>query len=332
MRAATVLPPPPPPPEEEPDSEPEEPSGVEGAAFQSRLPHDRMTSQEAACFPDIISGPQQTQKVFLYIRNRTVPKEKDEMVEQEFNRLLEATSYLSHQLDFNFLNNKPVSLGQALEVVIQLQEKHVKDEQIEHWKKIVKTQEELRDLLNKDDDFEFTGSHLTVRNGYSCVPVALAEGLDIKLNTAVRQVRYTASGCEVIAVNTRSTTQTFIYKCDAVLCTLPLGVLKQQPSAVQFVPPLPEWKTSAIQRMGFGNLNKPFSILHHSQTSQSPFFSTHRTLEQSGAAAGWMKQLVEFYCTAESLPHTGPRPEGTPEPLEPQDGTSRVTGCTDFHI
>uniref|UniRef100_A0A3P9NB14 Lysine-specific histone demethylase n=1 Tax=Poecilia reticulata TaxID=8081 RepID=A0A3P9NB14_POERE len=451
-----VIPPPAPPPEEENDSEPEEPSasssGLEGAAFQSRLPHDRMTSQEAACFPDIISGPQQTQKVFLYIRNRTiqlwldnpkiqltfeatvqqleapynsdtvlvhrvhsylerhglinfgiykrvkplprgnpmavvskqvnmelakikqkcplyeangqaVPKEKDEMVEQEFNRLLEATSYLSHQLDFNFLNNKPVSLGQALEVVIQLQEKHVKDEQIEHWKKIVKTQEELRDLLNKmvstkervkelhqqykeasevkpprditaeflvkskhrdltalckeydelaelqvkleeklqeleanppsdvylssrdrqildwhfanlefanatplstlslkhwdqDDDFEFTGSHLTVRNGYSCVPVALAEGLDIKLNTAVRQVRYTASGCEVIAVNTRSTTQTFIYKCDAVLCTLPLGVLKQQPPAVQFVPPLPEWKTSAIQRMGFGNLNK----------------------------------------------------------------------------
>ena len=31
---------------------------------------------------------------------------------------------------------------------------------------------------------------LTVRNGYSCVPMALSEGLDIKLNTAVRQIRY----------------------------------------------------------------------------------------------------------------------------------------------
>jgi hypothetical protein len=29
-----------------------------------------------------------------------------------------------------------------------------------------------------------------VRNGYSCVPVALSEALDIKLNTAVRQIRY----------------------------------------------------------------------------------------------------------------------------------------------
>lgn len=34
-------------------------------------------------------------------------------------------------------------------VSLRLQEKHVKDEQIEHWKKIVKTQEELKELLNK---------------------------------------------------------------------------------------------------------------------------------------------------------------------------------------
>lgn len=35
---------------------------------------------------------------------------------------------------------------------------------------------------------------MTVRNGYSCLPKALAEGLDIRLNTAVRHVRYNRTG------------------------------------------------------------------------------------------------------------------------------------------
>lgn len=53
------------------------------------------------------------------------------------------------------------------------------------------------------------------------------------------------------------------FSADVVLCTLPLGVLKlssapssAQLNTVQFSPPLPDWKTSAIQRLGFGNLNK----------------------------------------------------------------------------
>lgn len=54
-----------------------------------------------------------------------------------------------------------------------------------------------------------------------------------------------------------------LFSADVVLCTLPLGVLKLsaaphsgQLNTVQFSPPLPDWKTSAIQRLGFGNLNK----------------------------------------------------------------------------
>ena len=47
------------------------------------------------------------------------------MVEREFNRLLEATSYLSHTLDFNYCSGKPVSLGQSMEWVIKLQVEHM---------------------------------------------------------------------------------------------------------------------------------------------------------------------------------------------------------------
>ena len=54
------------------------------------------------------------QKCPLYESNgSTVLKEKDEMVEREFNRLLESTSYLSNCLDFNSLNGRAVSLGQV---------------------------------------------------------------------------------------------------------------------------------------------------------------------------------------------------------------------------
>ena len=313
-----------------------------------------------------------SQKCPLYESNgSTVPKDKDDMVEREFNRLLEATSYLSHQLDFNYCNGKPVSLGQSLEWIIKLQDKYVKEKQIDHLKEIIALQDALktnqnriltvkdqieelnkqykefeerngtrdvtqefafrtkaRDLRNackefekleeeekvltrklqemdahppsdvylssrdrqiidwhfanlefanatpltnlslkhwdQDDGFAFTGSHLTVRNGYSCVPVALSESLDIKLNTAVRQVRYSQSGCEVTTSNARNHTNPVTYKADAVLCTLPLGVMKQAiaqnsttlPNTVSFNPPLPDWKVESIKRLGFGNLNK----------------------------------------------------------------------------
>jgi len=331
------------------------------------------------------------QKCPLYESNgNTVLKDKDEMVEREFNRLLEATGYLSHTLDLNHINGRPISLGQALEWVILLQEKNVKEKQLQHWKAIYelleklkknqirilelnekieelhKEQKELSDLKGRDitqefalrsntrdlriaykefdqlieqqkeiedkmqeiesappsdvylssrdrqildwhfanlefanatplvnlslkhwdqdDDFEFTGSHLTVGNGYSCVPMAMCDDLPpncVQTSRALRQIKITPNHVEVLAydpkrvfVSANSTvsnpaTSLFSYCADAVLCTLPLGVLKQSiiassnanfspssPNVVQFIPPLPEWKIQAIQRLGFGNLNK----------------------------------------------------------------------------
>ena len=69
------------------------------------------------------------------------------------------------------------------------------------------------------------------------------------------------SGVEVITSSAKNNSNQQTFKGDAVLCTLPLGVLKECVrgtglNSVQFIPPLPEWKSAAIQRMGFGNLNK----------------------------------------------------------------------------
>jgi monoamine oxidase len=48
-------------------------------------------------------------------------------------------------------------------------------------------------------------------------------------------------------------------ECDAVVCTLPLGVLKVpegKPGHVKFIPPLPDAKKAAIDQLGCGLLNK----------------------------------------------------------------------------
>lgn len=47
-----------------------------------------------------------------------------------------------------------------------------------------------------------------VRNGFSCLPVALSEGLDIRLNQAVRQVNYSGEKIEVSVFNPRNINQT----------------------------------------------------------------------------------------------------------------------------
>jgi lysine-specific histone demethylase 1 len=85
-------------------------------------------------------------------------------------------------------------------------------------------------------------------------------------------------GVEVTVCNAKNNTNSQILKGDAVLCTLPLGVLKEclrgnSLNSVQFQPALPEWKSAALQRMGFGNLNK---------VSLKKFCDTHSSAHVTG--------------------------------------------------
>lgn len=74
---------------------------------------------------------------------KPVAKEKDDVIEREFNRLLESASYLSHRLDFNYAGNCPVSLGDALEWIISMQEMQVMNKRAAHMQEIIAAQTKI---------------------------------------------------------------------------------------------------------------------------------------------------------------------------------------------
>lgn len=58
-----------------------------------------------------------------------------------------------------------------------------------------------------------------------------------------------------MTVTTRSSTGAMqTYESDLLLCTVSLGVLKS--NAIAWEPPLPKWKQDAVEKLGFGLLNK----------------------------------------------------------------------------
>ena len=62
--------------------------------------------------------------LLLSFPGEMVQRERDKTVELEFNRLLDSVSHLSHHLQVDQLGGEPLSLGQALELVIQYVKPH----------------------------------------------------------------------------------------------------------------------------------------------------------------------------------------------------------------
>ena len=70
---------------------------------------------------------------------------------------------------------------------------------------------------------------------------------------------FTPIGVEIHAKSTQTGCSS-IFRADAVIVSVPLGVLKA--NTISFHPPLPEWKTQAISNLGFGLLNKVSHVTH----------------------------------------------------------------------
>ncbi|KAL7935052.1 flavin-amine oxidoreductase domain-containing protein [Trichoderma chlorosporum] len=110
-------------------------------------------------------------------------------------------------------------------------------------------------LWDIDAGNEWEGHHTMVVGGYQSVARGLLQcpsPLDIMTKFPVRKITYNGEGFSGPAsIESEDGT---VVEVDAVVCTIPLGVLKQ--GNVNFEPPLPSDKADAVGRLGFGILNK----------------------------------------------------------------------------
>ncbi|WP_374338870.1 flavin monoamine oxidase family protein [Leeia sp.] len=97
------------------------------------------------------------------------------------------------------------------------------------------------------DSEGFDGDDVLFPQGYSQLTDWLARGLTVRLGTVVQSVEQDEREVRVQTSQGR-------WVADHVIVTLPLGVL--QSGQVQFSPPLPQAKQTAIRSLGMGVLNK----------------------------------------------------------------------------
>lgn len=123
---------------------------------------------------------------------------------------------------------------------------------------------------DQDMGNEFYGPHSQVVGGYQRVPYGLWQHptkLDVRTNKIVSRITYDAAENHKTVVQCEDGDS---IAADIVVYTGSLGTLKHR--SVQFSPPLPEWKLGAIDRLGFGVMNKV--IL----TFEQPFWDTERDM------------------------------------------------------
>ena len=111
---------------------------------------------------------------------------------------------------------------------------------------------------DQDTGNEFEGAHSEVIGGYTQVPRGLfnlPSKLDVRFDRVVDSIHYNEDPSIPSEYTTKVVcTDGEVIEADEVVVTAPLGVLKDD--VIDFDPPLPGWKRAAVDRMGFGLLNK----------------------------------------------------------------------------
>jgi hypothetical protein len=96
------------------------------------------------------------------------------------------------------------------------------------------------------------GDDLLVLGGYGGLADHLADGLDVRLGTAVLEVSWGADGADFTLADGA------LFTCDRLVVTVPLAVLAADD--ITFDPPLPDTHRAAIDTMGTGLLDKVWFV------------------------------------------------------------------------
>jgi len=90
---------------------------------------------------------------------------------------------------------------------------------------------------------------VVIANGFDKMVRGLSSYLEVLTEREVSEIEHTKDG---VRVHVRGGGEGI--EADAVLVSVPLGVLKAK--SIAFNPPLPPWKRQAIERLGFGPIEK----------------------------------------------------------------------------
>ncbi len=107
-----------------------------------------------------------------------------------------------------------------------------------------------------DEDELFDGADVVFAQGYQTIVKHLAQGLNIRTQQVVQTIKYNDSGVMLTVATGNDSDNSQQFTADAVVVTVPLGVLQAQ--KIAFNPQLPEEKSHAIQSLGMGVLNKVY--------------------------------------------------------------------------
>jgi len=107
----------------------------------------------------------------------------------------------------------------------------------------------------------YGGPDVKFPSGYSKIFNALKGNYDVRLSASVDQITIADRDVSLGLADAPDE------KFDAVIVTLPLGVLKNE--IVRFNPPLPKDKQKAINQLGMGTLDKVYLLFDHAFWDQS---------------------------------------------------------------